>query len=160
MFTALLLFALTNPPRQRVSLPPATDWKIEITTTGGIAGIGTGGMTVSSDGMITITSISGENCAYQLKAEDLQSLKGALQNAQPAAWLECYSPADVHMHCCDLVRTTMTMSQGGGRDVFTTSWLTGIPPFPTDPRNLVDLFRGPGGIDARYRALFICSSNP
>ena len=79
-------------------------------------------------------------------------------NARPGAWLECYSFAEIRTHCCDLIRTTMTLSQRGNRDVFTTSWLTGAPPFPNDLQNLVDLLRGPAGIDARYRPL--CATAP
>ena len=161
MLTAFLLLAFAQSGRQRPvtpSTPAVSDWKIEIKTDGGFAGIGVGGLTVSSDGTLTITLMSSKKCTYQLTASELQSVSAAVNNARPAAWLECYSFADVKSHCCDLVRTTMTLSERGNRDVFTTSWLTGAPAFPIDLESLVDLLRGPAGIDARYRPL--CASAP
>jgi hypothetical protein len=161
MLTAFLFLAFAQSGRQRPATPSAptvSDWKIEMTTDGGFAGIGVGGLTVSSDGSLTITLMSSKKCTYQLTAAELQSLNAAVNNARPGSWLECYSLADTRTHCCDLVRTTMTLSEHGNRDVFTTSWLTGAPPFPMDLENLVDLLRGPAGIDARYRPL--CASAP
>ena len=158
MLTALLLFALADPGRQRASLPPPADWKIEISTTGGIAGVGTGGLTLSSNGTLVITLINKKSCSYQLTASELQMAGSAIGAASPGGWLECYVLADTRTHCCDLITTTMTMTRNGGRDVYVVSWLTGTPPFPADLQNLVDVLRGPAGIDARYRQL--CASAP
>ena len=156
MFTALLLFALADPGRQRASLPPTTDWKIEITTTGGIAGTGTGGLTLTSGDSLAITLINKKSCMYQLTVSEMQMVNTALANAAPGNWLECYSLADVNTHCCDMVTTTMKLSQRGGRDVFVTSWL--MAPLPADLQGLVDVLRGPAGIDTRYRPL--CATTP
>lgn len=158
MLTAILLFALADPGRQRASLPPPTDWKIEISTTGGFTGAGGGGLTLSSNGTLVITMINKKSCTYQLTASELQMVSSAIAAASPASWLECYSLANVNTHCCDLITTTMSLSQRGGRDVYIVSWLTGTPPFPADLQNLVDVLRGPAGIDARYRQL--CASAP
>ena len=106
---------------------------------------------------LTIALMSSKKCTYQLTASELQSLNAAVNNARPVTWLECYTFADTKTRCCDLVRTTITLSERGNRDVFTTSWLTGAP-FPMDLESLVDLMRGPAGIDARYRPL--CASTP
>ena len=156
MLTALVLFVLADPGRQRASLPAPADWKIEITTTGGIAGTGTGGLTVSSNGTLVITLINKKSCTYPLTASELQMISAALANAAPGKWLECYSLADVSTHCCDMVTTTMKLSQRGGRDVFVTSWL--MAPLPADLQGLVDVLRGPAGIDTRYRQL--CATTP
>ena len=161
MLTAFLLLAFAQSGRQRPaspSVPTVTDWKIEITTDGGITGGGAGGLTLTSDGTLTIALSGSKKCSYQLTPGDLRALNAAVNNARPGAWLECYSFAEIRTHCCDLIRTTMTLSQRGNRDVFTTSWLTGAPPFPNDLQNLVDLLRGPAGIDARYRPL--CATAP
>ena len=152
MFTALLLIALADPGRQRAALPAPPDWKIEITTTGGIAGTGTGGLTVSSSGTLVVTLINKKSCTYQLTADELQMLNAAIANAQPRTWLECYSLADVSTHCCDLVTTTLKLTERGGRDVFATSWLTGGA-LPADLQGILDVLRGPAGIDTRYRQL-------
>jgi hypothetical protein len=157
MVTALLLLALESG-RQRASLPPVipADWKIEISTTGGFAGSGTGGFTVASNGVLTITLINKKQCTYQLTASELQMLNSAVANTQPATWLECYTLADQSKHCCDLVTTTLKLSERDGRDVFVTSWLMG--PLPVDLQQLVDVLRGPAGIETRYRQL--CATTP
>ena len=159
MFAALLLFALAQ--RQRAAAPAQpviTDWTIEITTEGGFTGGGVGGMTVSSDGTLTIVMGAAKKCTYRLSPGEVQSVTAAVSVTRPGTWMECYSLADVRTHCCDLVTTRLKLSERGGRDVFITSWLTGAPPFPIDLQNLVDLLRGPAGIDARYRPL--CASTP
>jgi len=157
MFTILFLLALESG-RQRAVVPtaPPADWKIEISTTGGFAGIGVGGVTASSNGVLVITLINKKQCTYQLTASELQMLNAAVANTQPAAWLECYTLADVSKHCCDLVTTTLKLSEREDRDVFVTSWLMG--PLPADLQNLVDVLRGPAGIDTRYRQL--CATTP
>jgi len=157
MLTALLLLAIESG-RQRAAAPaaPLGDWKIEISTTGGFSGAGTGGVTVSSNGVLVITLINKKECTYQLTAGELQMLNAAVANAQPGTWLECYSLANVSTHCCDLVTTTLKLTQRGGRDLFVTSWLMG--PLPADLQNLVDVLRGPAGIDTRYRQL--CATTP
>ena len=156
MLTAFLLLALG---RQRVVIPaaPVRDWKIEITTTGGIAGGGVGGVTVSSSGVLTITLINKKQCTYQLTDAELQMLNAAIASAQPGNWLECYSLANVNTHCCDLVTTSLKLSEHGDHDVFVTSWLTGGT-LPPDLQNLIDVLRGPAGIDTRYRQL--CATTP
>jgi len=152
MVTAFVLLLLAQ--RQRVATPaqPAGDWKIEITTEGGITGTGTGGLSVSSDGTLVITLINKKPCAFHLTAEELQTLNAAIGGTHPMEWLECYSFADVMTQCCDLVRTTLRVTLPN-RHVYVTSWLTGTPPFPADLASLVDALRGPAGIDARYRPL-------
>lgn len=158
MLAAFLILALADPVRQRASLPPVADWQIEITTTGGITGTGTGGLTVSSKGTLVITLINKKQCTYSLTASELQMVSAAVAGTTPGNWLECYSLADVSTHCCDLITSTMRLTQRGGRDVYITSWLTGTPPFPADLQNLVDVLRGPSGIDGHYRPL--CATTP
>jgi hypothetical protein len=161
MFAALLAIVLAQAGRQRPVNPPTapiTDWKIEITTDGGITGGGSGGLIVSSDGSLVITFGTGSSkrCTYRLTAGELQAVDAAVRNARPTAWWECYSAADVSTHCCDLIRTTLTLSARNGRDVYTTSWL--IATLPADLENIHNVLRGNGGIDAHYRAL--CLTTP
>ena len=160
MITTLFLLLLAQTGRQRVVVQPAqiSDWKVEITTDGGFSGQGSGNVTVSSNGTLVITLLNKKECNYQLTAGELQALNAAIANARPATWSECYSLADVSTHCCDLIRTTFSLSANGDRSKYVTSWLTGVPPLPLDLQNIVDLLRGPAGIDTRYRAL--CASTP
>ena len=156
----LIAFLLLSVARQRAVVPssPITDWKIEITTDGGITGGGSGGMIVSSDGTLVINFGGGsaKKCTYQLTSGELQLLDTAVKNARPTTWSECYSLADVNTHCCDLIRTTLKLTARNGRDVYITSWL--ISTLPGDLESIVDVLRGPAGIDARYRAL--CLTTP
>jgi len=147
--------------RQRPVTPPspASDWKIEITTDGGFTGNGNGGLIVSSNGVLVIafgSSSTAKRCTFQLTKSELQAIDAAVQSANPAAWLECYSLADVKTHCCDLIRTTFSLTEHGGRDQYVTWWLIGT--LPLDLQMLVDLSRGPAGLDARYRPL--CATTP
>lgn len=138
-----------------VQLP--ADWKIEITTSGGFTGSGDGGLIVTSDGALTLTFGNGPNsfrCNFQLTAEQLQVLDSAVRNSRPESWMECYSLANVRTHCCDLIRTTLSLSARDGRDLYVTSWLTGSQ-VAQDLLNLNELLRGAAGIDARYRRLCV-----
>jgi len=142
-------------------VPLTGDWKIEITSAGGIAGGGNGGLIVSSDGALVITFGStpqAKRCSFQLTAEELRTVEAAARSARPAAWAECYSLADVSTHCCDLIRTTLSLSARSGRDLYITSWLTGSEPLPSDLQTFSDILRGPASLDARYRPL--CTTMP
>jgi hypothetical protein len=157
----LFAAAASAQTRQRsathpVEVPP--DWKMEITTSGGFTGSGNGGLIVSADGTLIITFGSApdaKRCTYQLTAEQLQALDSAVRNTRPQSWMECYSLANISAHCCDLIRTTLTLSARAGRDLYVTSWLTGSQGFPPDLSNLMELLRGAEGIDARYRRLCV-----
>ena len=167
-FLVIMTIAAAAPAqqsgRQRSVAHPALlagDWKIEITSTGGITGGGNGGLIVSSDGVLVITFGStpqSKRCSFQLTADELRAVDDAVRSARPAAWAECYSLADVSTHCCDLIRTTLTLSARSGRDVYITSWLTGSQPLPGDLQIFSDLLRGPASLDARYRPL--CTTMP
>src|SRR5437764_5034875 len=138
MFTAVLLFALADSGRQRaVKLPfqQVTDWRIELTSTGGFSGAGAGSLAVRYDGLIVM--YGSNRCSYQLTAGDLQAVNNAIRNAQPDSWLECYTLANVNTHCCDLVQWTLTVTARDGRDTYTTSFIqTNVPP---DLKNILDL---------------------
>ncbi|HEY8133913.1 MAG TPA: hypothetical protein VII12_18695 [Thermoanaerobaculia bacterium] len=148
--------------RQRSVAHPAAlagDWKIEITSSGGITGGGNGGLIVSSDGVLIITwgsTPQSKRCSFQLTADELRTVDAAVRSARPTAWAECYSLADVNTHCCDLIRTTLSLSVRSGRDLYITSWL--MEPLPSDLQTLFALLRGPASLDARYRSL--CTTMP
>lgn len=161
--TLLIIAVATEATAQRqrpVTPPvPVSDWKIEITTDGGLTGSGNGGLIVSSDGVLVITfgsSSTSKRCTFQLTKSELQAIDAAVRSTNPAMWAECYSLADLKTHCCDLIRTTLSLTANGGRDRYVTSWLYGM--LPSDLQALVDLLRGPAGLDGRYRPL--CATSP
>jgi hypothetical protein len=160
----VLIAATTASPqgaRQRSAAHPAqlpADWKIEITTSGGFTGSGNGGMVLSADGALTITlgnTPASKRCTFQLNADELRALDAAVRNARPQSWTECYSLANLNTHCCDLIRTSFSLSARAGRDIYTTSWLTGSEGFPQDLKALIDQLFGPASLDARYRPLCV-----
>jgi hypothetical protein len=160
----ILIAATTASPqgaRQRSAAHPAqlpADWKIEITTSGGFTGNGNGGLILTADGTLVITLGNGpasKRCSYQLSAPELQALDSVVRSARPQSWMECYSLANVGTHCCDLIRTSLSLSTRDGRDLYVTSWLTGSEGFPQDLKSLIDLLRGPASLDARYRPLCV-----
>ena len=161
--TLMIIAASTaaRAQRQRTVTPPVpvSDWKIEITTDGGFTGNGSGGLLVSSDGILVMTlgpSSTAKRCTFQLSKSELQVIDAAVRSANPAAWLECYSLADVKTHCCDLIRTTLSLTTNSGRDQSVTSWLNGT--LPSDLQALLDVLRGSAGVDVRYRPL--CATTP
>src|SRR5438874_13682928 len=111
----ILVAATTASPqgvRQRSTPHPVqlpADWKIEIATSGGFTGSGSGGLIVSADGTLVITFGNGpaaKRCSYQLSAQELQALDAVVRSARPQWWMKSYSLANVSTHCCDLIRTS------------------------------------------------------
>jgi hypothetical protein len=161
----LLLFvvaaASAQQTRQRSAAHPTqlpADWKIEITTSGGFTGSGNGGLIVSADGTLIITlgnNPASKRCTFQLNADELNVLDAVVRNSRPQSWTECYSLANVNTHCCDLIRTSLSLSARAGRDLYVTSWLTGSEGFPQDLKSLIDLLLGPASLNARYRPLCV-----
>ena len=145
--------------RQRSAHPAplAADWKVEIATSGGFTGGGSGGLIISSDGTLLVTfgnAPAARRCSFQLSTAELQALDAAVRNARPQSWMECYSLANIRTHCCDLIRTSLTLTARSGAEMYTTSWLTGST-LPQDLDAIEDLLRGPGSLDARYRPLCV-----
>ena len=118
------------------------------------------GTEVTSDikedpGALTITfgsSPAARRCTFQLTPAELQTLAARVENLRPRSWMECYSLANVGTHCCDLIRTNLTLSARNGGDLYITSWLTGSE-LPQDLRDLIETLKGPAGVDSRYRQL-------
>src|SRR5215470_6756881 len=122
----LLLIALLSG-RMRASLPPqpVTDWKVDLSTSGGFTGAGSGNFVVTSDGMFVTSVGPDKQCPFHLTPEEVRAIDDAIRNSRPTVWSECHTLADQRTHCCDLIRTSMTLSERGGRDVYVTSWITG-----------------------------------
>jgi hypothetical protein len=140
-FVSILLAATVSAAgvRRRAVGPIATpplDWKVETITEGGIAGVGVGGVTVSSDGAVGILFAPDQTprCTFQLDALSLQSLNTLVAQARPRDWVASYVPASLNARCCDLIDTKLRLSvrDGSRVDVFETEWLFPVPTFPFD----------------------------
>jgi len=117
---------------------PAGPWRIEVRTEGGIAGKGVGTYAISSDGAISVVSMSGMKCSYRATPEELERIGLLLGAAHPETWKASYAPED---RCCDRIQYTMTVEQDG--DTRTTEWIDDPLPMPKDLRDLSAAMMGP-----------------
>ena len=123
-------------------------WRIEITTTGGFTGHGSGALTVDADGSLTTRP----GCRLRLTAADLKTLGELVAKSKPQEWKPSYvQPANPH-GCCDMIGTTLTLTRGNSR--WTSSWFDDHLPLPQDLDAIVSAVWAPAPttIRARYKA--------
>ena len=134
---ALLLLVATDEPA----------WKIEITTSGGFAGHGSGSLTVVADGTVIVRP----GCRLRLSADDLKKLNELIEKAKPREWKASYVVPTNPAGCCDMIGMTMTLTRGGAR--WTSTWFDDHLPFPPDLDAIVSALWGPPtAIRSRYKA--------
>jgi hypothetical protein len=143
--------------------PQIRSWSIEITTQGGIAGHGTGGITVASDGSIGISFIndSAPRCTFQLHATALEEVSRLVVNATPKYWVESYLPAHLGARCCDMITTTMrlTRMEDDKQVIYETRWLNAGALLPTDLSDLIAAV-AVGDTSIRTRFTPLCTKKP
>ena len=126
---------------------PATPWRAELTSAGGIAGKGNGSFSIDSAGKISVTTMNGTQCSYEATAEDMQRFRKLVAAAKPARWNESYVTGNM---CCDRLVWTVTLEQPNSKR--SASWIDDSP----KPRDLVALAAAlgagadTGSIRARY----------
>lgn len=113
-------------------------WRIEVTTSGGFAGRGAGNYTVDSDGKLTVKTMNGESCSYELKADELARFAKLVGAAKPDAWKESYAPEN---RCCDRIEYNLTLDRNGSKRA--TEWIDDPLPMPADLQALADAIVGP-----------------
>lgn len=106
---------------------PATPWRVEVATSGGIAGRGVGTYALDSDGAVTVVSMNGKRCEFRATDEELERVSAILGAAKPDGWQDSYIPAE---RCCDRIEYTMTLEQRGGAR--TIRWIDDPLPMPED----------------------------
>ena len=116
---------------------PERPWRIEVTTSGGLAGRGMGTFAIDSDGKIAIRRMNGEPCSYDATKEQLARIETLLGNADPARWRESYLPENT---CCDRIEYAMTVDEGG--EIASTRWIDDPAPMPQDLTALADAIVG------------------
>ncbi len=126
-------------------------WRIEVTTSGGFTGRGTGGITVSSDGALAIRS----DCTLHLVESDLHDVRALVEKAKPQEWKPSYVKPTNPNGCCDMVKTTLTMTRGGAR--WTSTWFDDHLPMPPDLEAIVSALFDPGSKSLRSRYKPQCS---
>jgi hypothetical protein len=103
-----LLFAIEVAPT--AGAPPrlpggANAFVIDLDTSGGFSGRGLGGVTIDSEGNVRGSDMGGTNrqsskCRTTLAAEDLQSVRAAVDAARVQPWPDTFAPAGDN-GCCD-----------------------------------------------------------
>jgi hypothetical protein len=106
---------------------PMTPWRVEIATSGGLAGRGVGTFAIASDGTVSVRTMTGKSCSYRATEEEIQRFEELLTAATPEKWSASYAPEN---RCCDRIEYTLTFDEADRR--FTTEWIDGPLPMPED----------------------------
>lgn len=119
----LVLFGCALTPVKR-------PWKLELTTSGGFTGQGSGSITLDSGGAIHVTTPFRGACDARATAAELARFETLLANARPKKWRESYMPQN---RCCDRVDYHLAVT------IVDQSWKTEwMPPEPM-PKDLTAL---------------------
>jgi hypothetical protein len=103
---------------------PKRPWRVEVTTSGGITGRGTGDYAIDSGGKVTARLSDGRACTFTADAARIEAL---LAKARPAEWKESYFPENP---CCDRFEYTLTYDEAGAKTA--TKWVDDPLPMPAD----------------------------
>jgi hypothetical protein len=119
--------------------PAAPGWRVELRSSGGIAGRGVGGVAVQSDGAVAVirqaaTRGQGRESTCTVRVpERITRVAGALAAARPETWRERY-PAPGSPGCCDgyqwdldVIRTTGGESPVRQRTSWTSDGKASVP---------------------------------
>jgi hypothetical protein len=124
IFLALATTTLAAPP----------EWSIELTTSGGFDGRGSGGLTVTSRGEsmgeLTVVRRDGKSCHFTITGSEKGTINQLLRSATPGKWVASYALASNPEGCCDQIRTTLKLSDG--KTTYTTYWFNRSGPMPAD----------------------------
>ena len=142
---AILVFALSACAATSRPIEP---WKLELTSSGGIAGRGVGSLTIDSAGASTVSTTDRKQCSFTATADELSKLTDVLQNAKPEAWKSSYEPENA---CCDRMTYELKVTMAGADKSVT--WIDDPLPMPADLTALIEAVRAQLRADtARCRA--------
>ena len=127
---------------------PKKPWRVDVTTTGGIAGRGTGDYAIDSDGKVTARLFNGRECSFTTSPDAIEAL---LAKARPKKWKESYIPENP---CCDRFEYTLTYDEAGAKT--TVKWIDDPLPMPADLVALADAIVGGGATSIRMQATERC----
>ena len=153
--------------------PADGPWRIEIVSTGGITGAGTGDLRIDSTGKITVGQFvpNGRTCEFFLTPGELSQLTALVKALQPDLWFASYVPADSRSRCCDLIFSKVIIERsetiGSSTKVETGRYDTQlVEPHvrPNTPRDLLALWNvlveGPDDNSFKSRYLKECWKQP
>jgi hypothetical protein len=125
--SGLLLASLLLTSCAASSVSPAEPWRIEVTSSGGLAGRGAGTYAVASDGTVSATLMNGASCTFNLTPSELARVKELLGASKRPAWSPSYVPDE---SCCDRFSYRLTVDEAGA--VSSTHWIDQPLPMPAD----------------------------
>jgi hypothetical protein len=131
---------------------PKRPWRVEVTTSGGFAGHGTGDYAIDSAGQVTAKLFNGRQCTFTAAAEDVDRIEELLARARPREWKDSYEPKET---CCDRFAYTLTYDEAG--TVTETRWIDHPLPMPKDLAALADAIVGGGDNSIRMLATRRCA---
>ncbi|MDP9191053.1 MAG: hypothetical protein M3P06_05060 [Acidobacteriota bacterium] len=127
---------------------PVEPWSVGVTSSGGIAGRGAGSYAITSDGQVSVTSMSGRSCTFRATEEEIRRFKELLTNARPETWEQSYIPKD---SCCDRFEYELVLDEAGAKQ--TVTWIDDPQPMPKDLVALTDAMVGaPPSLRVTYGA--------
>jgi len=127
---------------------PKRPWRVEVTTSGGITGRGTGNYAIDSDGKVVARLFNGRECTFTTDAGGIEAI---LAKARPNDWKESYVPENT---CCDRIEYTLTYDEAGVKK--TTTWIDDPLPMPADLVALSDAIVGGDAASIRMLATERC----
>lgn len=116
----LVLFGCAAAPVKR-------PWKLELVTSGGFAGKGSGAITIESSGATHVKTANGKACEVKATADELKRYESLLAAAQPEKWKPSYAPEN---RCCDRIEYDLTLTSA--EKTYKTEWISAPLPMPKD----------------------------
>jgi hypothetical protein len=107
---------------------PQTPWRVELATSGGIAGRGLGNVTVDSDGNVSVTTMTRKSCTAHATAQELSRIETLLAGSHAERW-GSYFPEN---KCCDRIEYRLTYAEHAAE------WIDDGPPRPEDVVKLAE----------------------
>jgi len=114
IFAVLMLISTDSPA-----------WRVEIATSGGFAEQGQGSLTADADGKLILA-----HCATTLTADDLKTLGQLVAKAKAEQWRTSYVRPENPTGCCDMIKTTLTLTRGGKK--WSSTWYSDHDKLPAD----------------------------
>jgi len=130
---------------------PQTPWRVEIATSGGIAGRGMGTFAIASDGTVSVKTMTGTTCSNRATDDEIARIEELLAAARPEQWSASYAPEN---RCCDRFEYTLTIEEADRKT--TTEWIDDPLPMPADLTALADAIVGGGEASLRRKYGELC----
>jgi hypothetical protein len=108
-------------------------WKLELTTSGGFTGRGSGSIAIDSKGALELKMPNGVQCSETASEAELKQYDELLADARPREWKRSYSPQN---KCCDRIQHNLTLT--AAKKTYETEWISAPLPMPKDLSALGD----------------------